>query len=353
MKVAVICLVIFGLIAAVCAAVLVATLARPTGPAAAIVAKAEEEVSVLVATRELQPMSVVDGPSVAIKKVPKSQVPQDALINAVQVVGKVLTDRVVEGQLFTKACFAREGTGVYLATALPPGKRAISITLADWSGMAGLLYPGSVVDVVVSFKSLGVPGRDSTELLSTTLLQSLQVLAIGSQSVANDNYKDKEPGALATRGQVNTRMVTLLVDPKQAEILQLAMQAGSISLSMRNPLDAKQDSRRLTRAREISPAGATPSVVISSDEDPFSDPAEPLRAAAAAAKAPAAPANAWETTIIRGRESQVRTFPLPGAAGRGDSTAREGELPDDAAPADEPTEGPAVGAEPAGVGVGA
>ena len=273
MKVAVICLVVFGLIAAVCAAVLIATLARPAGPIALTPVKTEQDVDVLIAARELQPMSVIDSTAVTTKKVPKSQVPPNALLNPVQVVGKVLTDRVLPEQPFTKAVFAREGTGVYLATALPPGKRAMSISLTDWSGMAGLLYPGSVVDVLVSFKTLGVQGRnDNTEMLATTLLQNLQVLAIGSQSIAHDEYQDKQAGALAQRGQINTRMVTLLVDPKEAEILQLAMQAGSISLAMRNPLDAAQDARRLTRAREISPTASAGGVVTSADDlDPFEE----------------------------------------------------------------------------------
>lgn len=345
MKVAVICLVLFGLIAAACAAVLVATLARPAGPVAAKVVKGEPDVDVLVAKRDLQAQSVVDGDSVVVSKVPKSQVPQNALLNPVQVVGKVLTDRMLAGQAFTKASFAREGTGVYLATALPPGKRAMSISLTDWSGMAGLLYPGSVVDVLVSFKSLGVPGRSvNAEMMSTTLLQGLQVLAIGSQSIAADEYKDKQAGALAQRGQINTRMVTLLVDPKQAEILQLALQAGSISLAMRNPLDVEVDGRRLTRAREISPVGGAAGVAsaAAAAADPFDDApeaGEPQEAVKTSANA-----NEWATTIIRGKSSEIRTFALPRAEG---ATAADAG---DAAPAVvPPTDAePAADAEPVG-----
>jgi pilus assembly protein CpaB len=355
MKVAVICLVIFGLIAAVCAAVLVTTLSRPSGPVMVKAGSADPDVDVLVAAHELAPMSVVDSKAVVTRKVPKSQVPQNALLNPVQVVGKVLTDRMLPDQPFTKAVFAREGTGVYLATALPPGKRAMSISLTDWSGMAGLLYPGSVVDVLVSFKTLGVQGRtDNTEMLSTTLLQNLQVLAIGSQSIADDEYKDKQAGALAQRGQINTRMVTLLVDPKQAEVLQLATQAGSIALAMRNPLDASQEMRRLTRAREISPTSASPGVVTAIDDaDPFAEKPEPTRTAAKPAAPP--PPNEWQTTVIRGNESRTRTFSLPPAAS-GEPTAREEASPADAAAAPKvnaaPAE-PAVSVEPIGAGAGA
>jgi pilus assembly protein CpaB len=357
MKVAVICLVLFGLIAAACAAVLIATMARPAGPATPTAANVEQEVDVLVAARELQPMSVVDTTAVIVKKVPKSQVPPNALLNAVQVVGKVLTDRMLADQAFTKSCFAREGTGVYLATAVPPGKRAMSITLTDWSGMAGLLYPGSVVDVLVSYKTLGLdPRRTESELRATTLLQGLQVLAIGSQSIADENYQDKEAGAMAQRGQMNFRMVTLLVDPKQAEILQLAMQAGSVSLSMRNPLDAEHEARRLTRAREISPDGGMATLLTAGD-DPFNENSAPPRVAVKKAAPPPPPSNAWETTIIRGKTSSTRTFPLPGGGGGAAPSATSNEITQPAAsttspPAPDASDEPAVNAEPIEVGAG-
>ena len=176
-------------------------------------------------------------------------------------------------------------------------------------------------------------------------------MAIGSQSIADDEFKDKDPGALAQRGQINTRMVTLLVNPKQAEILQLAMNSGSISLAMRNPLDNGQESRRLTRAREISPDGGTPGIALSS-EDPFSDSKskepQPAAAAAAPVASPAVKpshANAWETTIIRGKASETRTFPLPADA---QGTAAEDQAdPTDATPKAE------LAPEPTPVGAGA
>jgi pilus assembly protein CpaB len=310
MKIAVICLVLFGLLAAICAAVLVAALTLPKDSATSKAAPAEELIEVLAATRDLQPMSVVDAASVVTTKIAKSQVPENALLNPVQVVGKVVTLKMVAGQSFTKACFAREGVGVYLASAVPPGKRAMSISLTDWSGMAGLLYPGGVVDVLVSFKTLGINGRQNeTEMMATTLLQGLQVLAIGSQSVAGEEYKDKQAGALAQRGDMNSRMITLLVDPKQAEILQLASQSGSISLAMRNPLDKGQEVRRLTRAREIKPGGETTAALpADSDIDPFEVPAKrPGSDATIGSHSP----DEWETTILRGKESQKRTFPMP------------------------------------------
>jgi pilus assembly protein CpaB len=321
MKAAVTFLVILGLVAAVSAMLLVKSL---TGRSSVIslVEKKEVDVEILVASRNLRMRSIVDTGSVARRKVPSSHVPQGALTDPVQVVGKVLTAGVVEGQPFTQACFSRESIGVHLAASLPQGKRAISISLSDWSGMAGLLYPGSVVDVLVSFKAPGTDVR-SQETVSTTLLQGLQVLAIGSQSVASEEYADKEPGALAQTGKVNHRMVTLLVEPKQAEILQLAMQHGSMSLSMRNPLDATREARRMTRSDEL----AVSSFDFKSAANLFAawlaDPAAAASQHAAAPRTaptadhapaveqtPAAKPQVWEATIIRAGVVEKRTFDI-------------------------------------------
>src|SRR4051812_3572660 len=247
MKVAVAFLVMLGLLAAVCATVLVKSLTARPGPAQEAVTS-DPDVDILVATRDITPTEIVDTNAVTTKKIPAAQVPEGALLNSVQVVGKVLTTRMVQGQPFTKTNFIRTNDGMFLAASLPRGKRAISVSLAEWSGMAGLLYPGGVVDVLVSIKPGSGAGNDT---VCTTVLQGLQVLAIGQQSIASEEFKDKEPGALAGSGKMNYRMVTLLVDPKQAELIQLAIQNGSVSLSMRNPMDAGRESPRMTRTEEL------------------------------------------------------------------------------------------------------
>jgi hypothetical protein len=93
------------------------------------------------------------------------------------------------------------------------------------------------------------------------------------------------------------------------------MENGSISLAMRNPLDAAKEARRLTRAREIAPnrgmmevtstaAGDGPAAA----RDPFAPTAD--QHAGDSANSPA-DANTWETVIIRGNNAtEKRTFKL-------------------------------------------
>lgn len=330
MRVAVILLVGLGLLAAACATILVRVMVRPRGANQTVVVT-DPQVTLLTAAAPLNAMAVVDGKSVVAKKVKKSELPEGALTNTVQVVGKVITRPMVQGEAFTKSCFASDSmTGVYLASAVPEGKRAVAISLQESYGMAGILYPGSVVDVLVSLENPGGDGR----AVATTLLQGLQVLAIGSQTVTSaQEFEDKGPGALAKKqGTVNHRMVTLLVTPKQAEILQLATLYGTVALSMRNPLDVRTVNHQMTRVSDFmerrgpsfgdrigelavalmansqknqkTESGATTQAVASNtgpSKDPFAAPGDK----------PAGATNPlWEMLIVRGTDAEKRSFPM-------------------------------------------
>ena len=326
MKMTMIVIVVLGLMAALAAAVLVQVLTAPAKPAAN--SAVEAEVEVLVATRALPAMKVVESSAVAAKKVPRSAAPAKALTSSVQVVGKVLIVAVVEGEAFTESNFTRDGSGVNLAASLPPGKRAVSVTLNDSTGMVGLLYAGSVVDVMVSVSAQpGGAGQGQGESITRTLLQGVQVLAIGQESVASERAVVTKGvggtgvGGVGAGGKGDQRMVTLMVDQRQAQELQLASQRGTLSLSMRNPLDQDRAPMRSTRLVDLSgqpvdkPATATFASSILQTMMTNMQAARNQRRAPAPEAAPQAKAEArprlWETMIVRGEKSEVRTFPMP------------------------------------------
>jgi pilus assembly protein CpaB len=329
MKLAMVAVVGLGLLAAISASVLVRTLATKS-PATEAQGPAQRMVDVLVAKKDLPALSVITGDAVTVTKVRAEEAPEHAATNSVQVVGRVLMTPVVAGEAFSKRSFARAGDPVHMATALPQGMRAVSVQLTDWSGMAGLLYPGSVVDVLVTFRPTS--GGGDYDDVSTTLLQGLQVLAVGSQSVTSEKFEDRNPGAMATRGQVNTRMITLLVNPKQAQILQLAVQNGNVALAMRNPLDTQRLKPQFIRTSEIQSehSAAEPELAGGVDDEssglvlalrswmrsfsnaslkPATRPSEQL--AAGTSDSTIARPSLWEMLIIRGERSETRTFRMP------------------------------------------
>ena len=194
---------------------------------------AVREVEILVAARPIPAHTMVDGKSVVSKTVPADLAPEGYLSDPIQAAGGVLALPMVEGQVFTAACFLNEGR-----IPIPPGMRAFSLKLATYA--AGLLYPGCLVDVLVSFKlpsKSGRPASSRDEALSMLLLQRIQVLAIDDHTVLSEERTDNPPGVATGPARPNHRIITLMVDSNQAKALQLATKHGNVSLALRNPVD--------------------------------------------------------------------------------------------------------------------
>jgi pilus assembly protein CpaB len=315
MKLSVVGLMILGLLAALSAAVLMAllTVRRTPGPIAG-----DGEVTVLVATRDLGVNTLIDGAAVEEQKILRSKVPDQALSNAVQAIGKVTGVPVLKGQAFARDMFVTEGSGAKLAASFAPGMRAVAISLSDAAGLDGVLYPGSVVDVILTVK-----GNDYAR--SKTVLESVPVLAIERQTVIAKDA-EKQDGGTANKGS-NSRRVTLLVNSKQAAIVQLALNEGTLSLAMRNPQDKNFADKSAVSLQQLLPKresdtswiGALAAVMAKAAAqrptapEPVAPPAPPpappvaiveamapTTAPAVTVAAPAKPKPGWETVIIRG-----------------------------------------------------
>lgn len=228
-------LALFGVVAALAAAVLTASLSAQGIQAART--PEVTEVTVLVAAKDLAAMQTVTKTDVVEKVVDANAAPKDYYSDPAQIVGKVLSLPVIEGQTYTDDNFPAEGSGLLLASHLPKGKRAVQVALADYSGLEGLLYPGCIVDVVASFR-VDVSTRLG-RAVSTTLLQNIQVLGVQGSTVVDKQSAEEEAEsrARASRNMNKSLLVTLMVDSRQAEALTLAMEHGTISLALRNPGD--------------------------------------------------------------------------------------------------------------------
>lgn len=136
-----------------------------------------------------------------------------------------------------------EGSGVGLATKIPPGMRATAVKSNEIVGVAGFLYPGSHVDVLATFN---MPGTGNQGNLTQTVLQDVEVLTAG-QTI--------EPDPQGKPQQVN--VVTLLLSPEDSQKLQLASTQGTIQFVLRNGTDKTTAELRPTRIDQLV-TGATP-----------------------------------------------------------------------------------------------
>jgi len=330
MKLAIAGLCLLGLIAAACAAVLVNGLrVTPVATAPPANDKADEnpEVRVLYSTRNAPAMTVIDGSMVTTRAMPRHEAPQGYISDPVEVVGRIAAQQVVAGQPFIRTSFSDASHPKQLAAIIPPGKRAVTISVADHAGLEGLLFPGSMVDVMVSFKPTD-QGTKWREALTTTLLQNIQVLALDQQTVLAPG-KVLEEGAARQSGG---RQVTLLVDTKQAKALELAMDQGTLSLALRNPLDTSDTDKEIVSVHSL--IGDVPPIALHETSTFGVNTNNPFQAVLAAlaardlamretpndpAEAPSQPAKPvdppkpphWDITVIHGSSSQTQSFAMP------------------------------------------
>ena len=149
-------------------------------------------------------------------------VPTGAILTEKQALGRVaLYPVAASSPLVTGSLSALAGADGIPAT-IDPGYRAVSVTINDVSGVAGLIQPGAHVDVLFTR-----PGT-MAEAITSTILQNVRVLAIGHSVQPNQVVDLKAP---------KVPVATLIVTPEQAQKLELAKNQGRISLSLRNPLD--------------------------------------------------------------------------------------------------------------------
>jgi pilus assembly protein CpaB len=142
-----------------------------------------------------------------------------AFLQPQEVIGRSLLYPLAEGAPILDRDLAIPGTG--LTTKIPDGMRALALRSDEVVGVAGFLFPGSHVDVLVTYRSTTAP-----EPATATVLQNVEVLAAGSQVQPN---LDGKPSSV--------NVVTVLVTPNDAERVVLASTQGTIHFVLRNSGD--------------------------------------------------------------------------------------------------------------------
>jgi pilus assembly protein CpaB len=202
-------------------------------------------------------------------------VPASAFGSADQVVGRGLIQSVVENEPILPSKLAAKEAGAGLPPVIPAGMRALSVRVNDVVGVAGYVLPGTRVDVVATVN----PTQQQPDVTSKVVLTNVLVLAAGTKI-----ERDTEGGK-----PLAVSVVTLLVDPVEAERLTLASTEGKIQLALRNPLD---------KSAPVTPGIKPAALMASAISSPRPRPAAP-RPAAAPAPAPT-PAPLPTVEIIRG-----------------------------------------------------
>jgi len=214
---------------------------------------------VLVAQRALPTGTIITADSMSFQDWPEELL-QDAYFldgeaDMTKLLGTVVRFPITAGQPVTQGALVAPGDKGFLAAALGPGMRAITIPVSAKTGVGGFVFPGDRVDLVLT---QSVKGGDGPPLKAAeTILRNLRVLAT-DQSTETETVD----GKTVVRA---FRTVTIEVTPRIAEKVAVAETIGTISLALRSIADNQAELERAIASGDID----VPDGVSKEEEERF------------------------------------------------------------------------------------
>src|ERR1039457_4478033 len=202
----------------------------------AVAPKQEKTLRMVVATHDMPMGTLLKKSDLKIVNYPEKDVPKGSVFQVAGAENRVLmvplntNEPVLQGKLSDMTSV--EG----VSSTIDKGYRAVSVQVTDVSGVAGLIQPGSHVDVIFTR-----PGS-MAEATTSTILQNVKVISTGRTVAIGQTVDPRAP---------KSPTVTLVLLPEDAQKLELAKSQGTISLSLRNPLDSAQSANTGTITTEV------------------------------------------------------------------------------------------------------
>jgi pilus assembly protein CpaB len=237
--------------------------------------------NIVIAATDISLGAKIEDMNVRVVQLPAADLPPRHFRQKSQVLGRGVIVPIAKGEYVLPEKLAGENAGSGLPALIPTGMRAVSVRVNEVIGVAGFVVPGTRVDVLLTGSPSGSGGERTT-----TVLENVAVIASGQRLERS------------VTGEAQTApVITLLVSPDDAQRLALAQSQGKIQLSLRNPLDTKQ--------QEL------PSVQENVLYRGVSAPAKPMQHSKAPKQivltAPA-PASGYQVEIYRGEKKDVTKF---------------------------------------------
>ena len=217
----------------------------PTGP------------KVLVATRALPVGTLITAEALRYQPWPEELIEEayfteggEGLPDIEKLVGTVVRNAITAGQPVTQGSLVSPGDRGFLAAALGPGMRAISIPMRSTTGVSGFVFPGDRVDL---FLTQNVAVEEGQPLkVAETIVRNVRVLATDNPSSPRVDENGKTIVS-------NFKLVTIEVTPRIAEKITVAQSIGTLSLSLRALADNAAELEQALASGSVNiPKGASP-----------------------------------------------------------------------------------------------
>ncbi len=196
-----------------------------------------DPVPVVIASHDLIKGHMIDHSSVKVARVPRRFVQPTAFSDVDGAVGRVASILIPSGTHLTPAIAQRPSERSGVSPLVPPGRRAMAVTIDDGSAER-IVRPNDFVDVLATF-DLG----NEAAVKRTTLfvIENVQVLSVGNDVA---DYISSQPperpgsgmlGGMAAKQPLSRRgtSVALAVTPAEASILAFSQASGRVALAVR------------------------------------------------------------------------------------------------------------------------
>lgn len=263
---------------------------------------------VLVATKALPVGTILDATSFKFQPWPKDMVEGAYYVrkdgfDPKSLQGTVVRNAITAGQPLTQGSVVKPGDRGFLAAALTPGMRAVTFPVRNENSVAGFVFPGDRIDLMLSQTVTG--GGDGPPLkVAETIMKNLRVLATDQRTTSDVD----DQGKTVVR---NISMVTIEATPAISEKISVARSLGDLSVVLRPLADS---------ASELDQAIADGSVSVPDSKDPKAEKAmlanaqgEPL--AGKTTFATGADVSRFQRRTVPGKAAPEGAAGAPGANG--------------------------------------
>ncbi len=281
-----------------------------------------ETIQVLSAIADIQVGSRLDELNTKFVEIPLTTAPEGAITSLDETTERSLKVPVVPGDWILKSKLTEPGE-VGAVASIPPGMAVVTIPVDATTSHSGMMRPGNRVDLLLTYDD-NSSGRNVKKMI--TVMEFVEVFAVDARIYGID----KEGDGLA-------KNISLLVEPEQGKVVNLAKRLGELSTMLRPNGDLTSSgkteisaefldssfsgsghlNRSVMENREIGIADESeesPSINESLEQELARVPGQGPEASAPLKVAQRDDANIWTMEIYEGNNVRLEAVQLPIAA---------------------------------------
>jgi len=189
----------------------------------------ENMTTVIVAVQNIPANVTISSSMVEEAQIPEEFVLPNAIKSQDAVVGGISKADIYKGEQMVSGRVFRGEMGDRFAYFVPSSKRGVAFAYSPVMCVGGLIHPGDMIDVLLTYIP---PGAEEEQKRTATIVQNIEVLAVGTVYA----------GSTQTEGAENLKeTVTLALTPREAEVVTLASNYGSLKFALRSPVDTETE----------------------------------------------------------------------------------------------------------------